>query len=175
MKTKFMSLGKEMAYDDFILNSINVVHIVCITNTVLWWDVTINQWEAFIVWFLEIFFSLSLYDCIFVAMDIQGYKNHFTLSLQFSTHMCIWEIYIEIPLKLYKWGNWGSGLSCPNLHFITIYARVQHCLSFSLYILYKCACPSIDSCICKKTASSGYISLPSHLNLIAIIYVFLVH
>lgn len=35
MKTKFMSLGKEMAYDDFILNSINVVHIVCITNTVL--------------------------------------------------------------------------------------------------------------------------------------------
>lgn len=36
IKTKFMSLGKEMACDDdFILNSINVVHIVRITNTVL--------------------------------------------------------------------------------------------------------------------------------------------
>lgn len=73
IKTTFLLLGKEMAYDeDFILNRINVLHIVCITNTVLLMmgcgDKSMRQVLSD---FQRFFFSLSL-RCFSVALDSQG-------------------------------------------------------------------------------------------------------
>ena len=74
-KSKFMTLGKEITWNYFILNCINILGIACITDIIL---ITMGcdnkSMRGFIVWFSEVYLFIFFFMLSLLLWILKGMK-----------------------------------------------------------------------------------------------------